>query len=125
MLFVFLAFQRLALIEVAIHFINNALFMEILAAILQESRGNFALMSILLLHQDLKKKRKHSVPKEEEVCIREPMLKSELNKQYHQNLDTDLMMNTCTLSVTAGMKNTLSVLCIAAELKGDENGDDN
>ena len=46
-------------------------------------------------------------------------------KQYHQNLNTDLMMNTCTLSVTAGMKNTSSVLCIAAELKGDENGDDN
>ena len=52
------------------------------------------------------------------------MLESE-PKQYHQNLDTDLMMNTCTLSVTAGIKDTSSVSCIAAELKGDENGDDN
>ena len=70
------------------------------------------------------KKRKHSEPMEEEFRIREPKLQSE-PKQYHQNLDTDLMINTCTLSVTAGIKDTSSVLCIAAELKGNENGDDN
>ena len=70
------------------------------------------------------KKRKQSVPMEKDFAIREPILQSE-PKQYHQNLDSDLMMSTCTLSVTAGMKDTSSILCIAAELKGDENGDDN
>ena len=69
-------------------------------------------------------KRKHSNTKEERFCIRAPKLESE-PKQYHLSLDEDSMENTCTISVTVGVKNTPSILCIAAELKGGEDGDSN
>lgn len=60
----------------------------------------------------------------ESFCIRAPKLDSE-PKQYHLSLDKESMENTCTLSVTVGVKKTSSVLCIAAELNGGEDGDTN
>ena len=70
------------------------------------------------------KKRKQSKTKEERYCIRAPKLDSE-PKQYHLSLDADSMENTCTISVTVGVKGARSILCMAAELKGGENGDSN